>query len=123
MNNGPGLENKIRFDGVYRSSIGNNVRKFFRFYQDGTVIEVTTEAEVNDITPWFRKDKFTEDYHSVGIYQMKGNEIAFSTTALAYGTMMYKGTFKSGSEILIKSKSLINGNELKYTAVFIELDI
>jgi hypothetical protein len=119
MNDGSGQKNKIRFDGVYQSSSENKIRKFFRFYSDGTVIEATTEAEVNELRRWFRKEKFIHDYHSIGTYEVKGEKIYFSTKASGYGVVVYEVTLSSESEINLKSKSLINGNESEYTANFI----
>lgn len=112
-------QSKIRFDGVYCGSTEMGIRKYFRFYADGTVIEATTMADVGDIAPWFKKENFTQDHHSVGAYHVQPSGIAFSTTAPAYGTIRYRGTFGAGPDLQLESESLINGNQRQYLASFI----
>lgn len=121
MNAELGQENDIRFDGFYQSPTENNIRKFFRFYPDGSVIEATTEAEANDIAPWFKKENFIHDYHSIGKYEIHEDKIHFSTTASGYGTIVYEGTLNPAAKMHLKSKSLINGKESEYTIYFIEI--
>ncbi|MDY0961173.1 hypothetical protein [Massilia sp. CFBP9026] len=114
----------LRFDGVYYGPTENGVRKIFRFYPDETVIEATTAAGLSEIVPWLRKELFTESQHSIGRYRRCGPDIfVAATNAPGYGTIEYSGMLVSPDEIRIESRSLINGNQARYTVHFVPLGL
>ncbi|MDH1700303.1 TIGR02391 family protein [Comamonas terrigena] len=102
----------LRHDGIYfNNDEESNTHKYLRFYEDETVISVSTisEGEHSEIVNWFNKDN-AEDFKLIshGKYEITGRKIKFQTTS-SYGTVEYEGIIRS--KILhIKTKSLINGH-------------
>ena len=104
----------LRFDGLYcyiatPEDGGDQLNYSFRFYEDGTVISVTTSRSSPDQSLFPAKEWFNKDNSGMagGTYTVEGNEIKFSSTSLV-GTVDYEGTLGAGRMIL-DSYSHING--------------
>lgn len=107
-------DSTLRFDGLYcyietPEDGGNPLNYSFRFYEDGTVISVTTSRSSPDQSLFPAKEWFNKDNSGMagGTYTVEGNEIKFSSTSLV-GTVDYEGTLGAGRMIL-DSYSHING--------------
>ena len=93
----------IRFDGVYYQE-GQDSTSYIRFYDDGTVITVSSTGTTTQIKPWFTK------YHkdiSTGRFNITGNNISFQSTDKC-GSVDYSGKM-SNDELLLDIHSNING--------------
>lgn len=66
-----------------------NFCSYLRFYSDGTVIEVTTLGNPDEIKRWFRRP-----YSRTGRYTLNGNRIRLSTTATE-GMIEKEGVLKA----------------------------
>lgn len=85
----------IRFDGIYRQENTDRGFSLLRFYNDGTVIAVSTEGKLEKILTWFTKDKNRE----IGKYKINNLNISFSTIS-RWGNYKYKGTINNEKSIL-----------------------
>lgn len=110
----------LRFDGLYQTETDGDSRSFLRFYEDGTVISVTSPSEAKDLITWFRKEDYNKPYHSKGKYEIRDKNIYF-TTSSEDGTVVFQGTVTNGYTITLKIKSLINSHEHEETYYFIKL--
>jgi len=98
----------VKFDGVYEHK-GTDTFYYLRFYDDGSVISVSSTGTPEQIAKWFNKD-----YNDVskGTYTVTGTHIKFSTTD-SHGTVDYDGEIQN-DHLALKSFSHINsfaGNE------------
>jgi hypothetical protein len=114
---------EIRFDGVYQSNMDidpedkDTTWQYVRFYPSGQVISVTTEGTPFEITAWFKLDFKNV---SKGHYESKSNRLHFSTTSES-GTVIYKGKIVEGGNLLLKTKSLINGHRAREKYYFVKV--
>jgi hypothetical protein len=101
-------DSRLRYNGVYRSAkaattTSGNVWKYLRFYSDGTVIEVTSLGEPEQIWKWFSKG---HPHISAGKFMIEGNTLSFST-ASAQGTVDFNGQI-DGDQLHLDIYSHIN---------------
>jgi len=99
----------IKYDGVYQHTQGGEFY-YLRFYDDGSVITVTSSGTPKEIAKWF--DKSLKDVSS-GHYTLTGNHIKFSSTD-SHGTVDYEGDIQN-DQLTLKTLSHINnytGNEV-----------
>src|SRR5437762_6891766 len=104
----------LSYDGYYVSVPDSNSMSMFkyylRFYQDGSVIGVTTAGKPANLLPWFKKENKTP---YKGKYTLTDSTIKFSMTS-EQGEVSYEGKLISGNKLVLLVKSLINkyeGNE------------
>ncbi len=114
----------LRFDGVYKSEINQTdpdleYWQYIRFYEDGTVITVSSTGNPTEIDSWFRKELSIQKGFSRGQYEIKGSEIIFSSTSEA-GTVDYNGTIHEKA-VDLYSFSHISGNKSKKKYSFVPL--
>ena len=97
----------IRFDGIYQSyKINNNYWGYHRFYDDKTVLSVSSRAQPEEIMRYLTKKN--RNYGSQGIYSIKEKNISFSSIGEA-GTVNYEGIIEN-DKIVLKHFSQINGH-------------
>ena len=106
----------IRFDGLYQTAKEGNARHFLRFYADSTALSATSTGEATDVIKWLSRP-----YDDKGKYQIKNNNIIFSTTS-TYGTVIYNGMIYNENTLILKTKSLINGSESERYFNFIKVE-
>ena len=85
----------------------NPYKYYLRFYNDGTVITVTTAGKVEKLIPWFNKD---HRGITKGKYTLKGSYISFYITSDA-GQVDYEGELVNENLRQLKVKSRINNYE------------
>lgn len=103
-------ERMLRYNGLYISKLpvdyGIPVHSYFRFYEDGTVLETSVRGEpTTEVMNWFHKNN---DSVSRGTYNASGDSIDFAVTSES-GTVDYNGRIV-GDELHLHMYSHINGN-------------
>lgn len=111
----------LRFDGMYfHGEDEEDTHSYLRFYEDGTVISVATEAEGghSQIVNWFNKEN-AEDFRnfSHGTYKTAGRTLQFHTMS-PYGEVEYHGIIRP-KVLHITAKSKINGHVSKHEYEFL----
>lgn len=104
----------IKCDGVYQHREGSE-SYYLRFYDDGSVITVTSSGTSKQIAKWF--DKSLKDV-SNGHYTLTGTHIKFSSTD-SHGTVDYEGDIQN-DQIELKTFSHINSFTGNQVYMFIE---
>lgn len=105
----------LRFDGLYHAQ-ESSYHSYLRFYEDGTVLQVSTNGKPEQLARWFGK---THTEVPRGTYSIEGQSIEFST-ASSEGTVAYKGTvFDDAVEVITSSPT--NGQEEQTTYGFVQV--
>lgn len=107
----------VRYDGLYRAlDRSYNTSGWLRFYEDGTVIGVSSvfDATPENISQWLKKP-----YTNSGLYIIRGSNIEFSLTS-AEGTVDYSGSV-SDDALTLRWYSHINGHGGTTEYKFIDL--
>ena len=104
----------VKFGGVYQH-VESSEFYYLRFYDDGSVISVTSTGTPEQIAKWFNKS-FNDV--SKGTYTVTGSHIKFSTTD-SHGTVDYDGDIKDDN-LTLNSFSHINSNKGTEVYVFKE---
>ena len=99
----------LRFDGLYASRLPVDPVfvsfSYFRFYEDGTVIESTVSGQRSADLPWFDRSNKTVGQ---GRYSLTGTSIEFCVRSKA-GSVDYWGQI-AGDALHLEFLSHINGN-------------
>lgn len=112
----------VRYDGLYSSgareneNTGDKYTSYLRFYEDGTVISVSTSGTAKQIKEWFKKG---HENVSKGKYTIEGKNISFSTV-LKDVEVEYSGKIIDKETLELHTKSLSNNNEADITFSFVE---
>lgn len=94
----------ILTNGVYwRAS--SDVNSYFRFFDDGRVLHVSSTGSPQDLSDWFN---WHSDSPSRGAFFAVGRAIALTSTD-TYGTVAYSGSIVSPNSLILDSYSFING--------------
>jgi len=99
------LTGTIRYDGLYYRKEGADSNQYIRFYDDGTVITVTSTGTITQIKNWF--DKNNKSPFSRGKYVVTGDSITFQSTSEA-GRVDYNGKILD-NKLILNIHSHING--------------
>ena len=110
------------YDGYYVSVPDSNSMSMFkyylRFYQDGSVIGVTTAGKPANLVPWFKKENKTP---YKGRYTLSDSTIKFSMTS-EQGDVTYEGKLTADNKLMLTVKSLINKYEGKEEYAFMKME-
>jgi hypothetical protein len=99
----------IKYDGVYIMPYsGGYAISYFRFYENGNVIDVISTGRPEQIKSWFNYDN---ENVGKGTYIINGNRISI-TTEFEGGKIDYNGIITLNG-LRLNSYSHINGNESK----------
>ena len=111
---------QLRFDGVYQDEAGSRTDGwgYCRFYEDGTVIAVTSTGSPSQVARWFSKE---HGHVSRGRYRVKGRRLTFSATS-GSGTVDYTGEIQ-GDKLTLNVHSHINGNRSRRAYRFVKADV
>lgn len=110
---------QLHFDGLYQSEKIDNSWKYARFYEDGTVITVSSTGSPVKISRWFKKENIANKNFSRGRYEIKNGRLVFSSTS-AYGTVDYEGVIQD-DELILNLHSHINDHRSKGTYRFVQI--
>ncbi len=108
----------LKFNGVYRAEPDDHDDYVFllRFYEDGTVIGISTFADINEVKEWFEKDN---SKMAKGEYDLEGDTLTFSLFLSGQGWIEYEGAVKGDVlELLVTSR--INDNEARREYEFVK---
>jgi hypothetical protein len=110
----------LRFDGVYQSTpkkagSGSGYWGYLRFYQDGTVVDVSTTGRPDEIRDWFNRD---HPRVSRGKVTAQGEQISFASVS-AEGTVDYSGRVEGG-KLHMDTHSHINQHKANTVYTFVE---
>lgn len=112
--------NLLRFDGLYTSKDQNDIgKKFIRFYEDGEVLAVSTDATgatVPQVMSWLTKEGASVQDYPRGTFTRNGKQVRFSTMT-KYGEVRYEGEI-DGEELKLDVHSLINGRRSRCKYMF-----
>src|SRR5439155_19749726 len=112
----------LSYDGYYVSVPDSNSMSMFkyylRFYQDGSVIGVTTAGKPQNLVPWFKKENKTP---YKGKYAITDSAIKFSMTS-EQGEVNYDGRLTPDNKLVLIVKSLINKYEGKEEYGFMKME-
>lgn len=108
-----------QFDGVYQSEKVNNYWRYARFYEDGTVIIVSSTGNPGEIIRWFKKENIERKSLSHGLYEINGDRLVFSTTS-AQSIVDYEGRIKDDA-IIMDTYSHITGHRSNSEFRFVKL--
>lgn len=112
----------IHYNGVYSSDIrvnentGDKSISYLRFYDDGTVINVSTMGTPKEISKWFVKG---HENVSKGTYTIEQDNISF-TAGGNNVDVEYKGKITNKQTLQLHTKSLSNNNEADITYSFVK---
>jgi len=101
----------LQYDGVYACyDEGGDLpgTQYYRFYPDGTVIEVASTGSLAQIQPWFNKE-VAKGFGRGKITQLKGNKVSFYTRE--FGKLYQYSAEIDGDLIRIKESRWLWGNE------------
>jgi len=107
----------LRFDGVYQSEKTEDYFHYVRFYDDGTVITVSTTGTPQQIKKWFDRKKADL---SRGTYMITGTRIVFASESKE-GVVDYDGRLK-GEAIDVRVYSHINQHSGSHALKFVEVE-
>lgn len=111
---------KLSYDGYYHT-LGDSLSPFkyyLRFYDDGTVIGVTTAGNPNNLLPWFKKEHNTV---AKGKYVLADSTLQFSMKS-EQGEVAYTGVILKNNRLFLSVKSLINKYLGKEEYYFMKMD-
>jgi hypothetical protein len=103
----PSASAALRTDGVYQSERTDDYWQYLRFYEDETVLTVSSTGTPEQIARWFKKENIQKNGLSHGKVQVHGSQVSFASTSQE-GTVDYEGTIQ-GTTLTVKSHSHING--------------
>lgn len=115
----------LQYNGIYQSEKKDTAWSYLRFYADGTVISVPSTGNPPELIRWFKKENISNNSFSSGCYEIKGNQVAFSTTGIiseegATGTVEYRGQIVNNI-LVLNTHSLINGFQNTERYNFVQL--
>jgi hypothetical protein len=96
----------INYNGIYQSEKVNDYWGYLRFYDDGTVIAVSSTGTPKEISRWFNKENSERIEFSTGHYTIENHIITFSVTS-SRGTVDYEGIILDDT-LILDSYSHIN---------------
>ncbi len=113
----------LQYDGIYQSQVINDggapFWQYVRFYEDGTVISVSSTGTPAEISIWFKKENIANGTFAHGQFEINDSQLIFTTTS-ANGTVDYVGTFQD--EVLtLNSHSNINDVSATRTYTFVQI--
>lgn len=103
----------VRTDGIYATKMlenentGDNYRFFLRFYDDGSVISVTSSGTPDEIAGWFKKG---HEHVGEGNWEANGKQLQFSTSSKS-GTTTYAGEAEDSRHLNLHITNDSNDNE------------
>jgi len=110
----------LHYGGLYLSVSFNPVwggsGSYLRFYEDGTVLQVSSTGKPEEVAVWFNK---THPYSSKGQYKVDGTMLEFTVTS-EEGTVDYAGII-NGDELTLEMYSHINGYKRTEVYTFIKI--
>ena len=113
----------LSYDGYYVSVPDSNSMSMFkyylRFYQDGSVIGVTTAGKPANLVPWFKKENKTP---YKGRYTLSDSTIKFSMIS-EQGDVTYEGKLTADNKLMLTVRSLINKYEGKEEYGFMKMEV
>jgi len=110
----------LQFDGIYQSEkYDNQYWHYIRFYEDGTVLTVSTAGTPLKIVVWFKKENIKTGNFSHGKFDVDDNHVVFSATS-ASGTVDHEGDVQADT-LTLKSYSHINENRETRIYTFVSL--
>ncbi len=116
------IDSKLKFNGYYVSSDeskhGVKFKKYLRFYQDKTVLGVSSSGKPSQIKSWFKKGS---ENLSVGTYTIKNDSLFFNLKS-SYGEVIYKGK-KTQNELLFFVDSKITNHQSFIKYKFLKLTL
>jgi hypothetical protein len=110
--------------GIYQTKLitgkteSEKYRYFLRFYEDGTVISMTSGGTADDVKKWFKKN---HESVATGQYKIKGDKISF-TTSSSYGENKYTGTLQDKETLQLNVSSDNNEEGTEHTFSFADAD-
>jgi hypothetical protein len=113
----------VRFDGLYYASgtVTNSSDKpywyYLRFYDDATVLGVSSTGTPQQVIRWFNKE---HQNISRGRYNVQGDQIKFSHKSKA-GVVDYEGTIQSNA-MNLRSHSHINESKMEKIYKFAKVE-
>jgi hypothetical protein len=110
---------RLQFDGVYQTEKVEDHWHYLRFYDDGTVITVSSTGDPAVIAGWFKKENVESKSLPHGRYEIEGGRLAFSSTS-AHGRVDYEGVFQ-GDTLTLNVYSHINDHRGTRRYSFVQL--
>lgn len=113
----------LRYDGIYatptaQNEHGDSYRRHLKFYDNGTVISVSSSGTPEQISKWFTKGHENVDE---GNYKVEGNNISFTVSDRGKAGVEYNGTITDKEHLTLHSKSVENNHEAESTFIFEEI--
>jgi hypothetical protein len=106
----------VRYDGLYQSEKEGDHWYYLRFYEDATVLSVTSVGTPAQVARWFNKQY---QYGGKGTYSIDGDHIKFSETSRD-GIVDHEGAIIEGGKLKLNSHSHINDHRGTQTYQFVE---
>lgn len=107
----------LRYDGLYQSAgLWEGAVVYLRFYDDGTVLSVSSSGRPDQVAAWFNK---AHPSSSMGKYDLHGSRLEFTTVGKD-DTFDYAGSM-SGDEIVLTEHSHRNGFATESVFHFVEV--
>ena len=114
------ISSSLQFDGVYQSEIiDNEYWQYFRFYEDRTVITISSTGTPSEIAGWFKKENIENGNLSHGEFEIEDSQLVFSTTSVN-GTVDYEGEIQE-NKLTLNSYSHINDTQGTRIYTFVQL--
>lgn len=110
------FEKEVRYDGLYLSK-GEESSYYLRFYQNGTVLIVSSTGTPEQVAKWLYKDNIRKR----GFYSIQGLKIKFSDEGYQ-GAVEYEGLIEK-DVLKLNIYSHINGWKEKKEFKFIPIDL
>jgi hypothetical protein len=107
----------LRFDGIYQSEKQEDYYQYLRFYDDGTVIAVSSTGTPEQVAKWFTRK------HDVsrGTYIITGRRIVFTATSES-GAVDYDGRIKT-EQMEFRTYSHINQHQGTEKFSFVKVEV
>lgn len=106
----------LKYNGLYVCEEENQSSRYLRFYEDGTVLSVSSSGNPNQVILWFNK---LHPNTSKGSYHFLSPNLKFSATSEC-GTVNYSGK-ADGEMLALEIQSLINGYNATKKYFFVPL--
>jgi len=115
-----GSTESLQFNGIYQSEIFNKEYwQYFRFYEDGTVIAVSSTGTPSEIIDWFKKENIESKNLSYGEFETDNSELAFSIISVN-GTVDYEGAIQENN-LTLNFHSHINDTQGTRIYTFVQI--